>query len=328
MKKDRGRLKAGLKTRIQETYETKDAGWGKSIFNQAKISGVALFKPGTGEHVIDILPYFAGSQDPHKREGDSTYLVDLWAHQNIGPNEDNFICLSKTYDKPCPVCEHRAKLRRMEERTEEVERDIEYCRPKRRTIYAIWDRDNESKGVQVWEVAHFFMQANLMAIVRKPRAGGYIAFSDPDKEEGRHISFKIEGARQQQKYTGFQLFEREEDIPDEILDQVPCLDELIQIPDYSEVKKAFWAGLESPDRPVTKVAKEVEACPYGGVIGEDLENFEECLSACKKYTRCHELYKQLYPEGEEEIEEEEGEETAYIPEPPPAPVRIPTRRRL
>ena len=29
MKKDRGRLKAGLKTRIQETYETKDAGWGK-----------------------------------------------------------------------------------------------------------------------------------------------------------------------------------------------------------------------------------------------------------------------------------------------------------
>jgi hypothetical protein len=282
----REKLKVGLRERVEESYRTKDQDWGKGIFDPDKTKGLQFFKPSAGQHIIDILPYLSGAHDPRRRKGESNYLVDIYVHQNIGPNEDTYICLAKSYNRPCPICEERNELRR----TSGDQDEIKSLRPKRRVIYAIWDRDNETKGIQVWEVAHWFMEANLLPLAKRPRGGGYVAFTYPDKSEGRHVVFEIKGTGQNIQYTGHQLIEREEDIPDEILEKVPVLDELLYIPDYKEVKTAYLGkggandeGQEpehgdehEEDLPKFNKPVKKKVCPYGGTMGTDYGELDEC----------------------------------------------------
>jgi len=292
---------------------------------------LSIFNPDIGEHLVDVLPYFAGPNDPVKNEGEPTYLVDLYVHRFIGPNEDDFICLFRTYNKNCPICEYREKLRRVDNPSDDVKGQIDSARPKRYSVYAILDRDNESKGIQIWTVAHWFFQNNVMNICKKPRTGGVVAFADPTAEEGRSIAFQIKGSKTQQQWTGFQFSEREDDIPDSIIDNVPTLDELLDIPTYEQVKKAFWAGLEVEDMAAETVPgtprsfkKSSPTCPHGGVFGESFEAYEECLSGCELYNPCHELWQSEYAEEEAEREEVQPDEE-YEEEEAPRPT--PRRRR-
>ena len=112
------------------------------MLDRSKLGNLQLFDPNSGYHVIDILPYFTGPNDPVKEEGSPTYLIDLYVHRYIGPKEDDFICLYQTFNKPCPICEHRNKLRRQDEPHNEEARlqwraEIEACRAKRYSVYAI-----------------------------------------------------------------------------------------------------------------------------------------------------------------------------------------------
>jgi len=321
--KDKSRFKLlseGLRQRTQETYDTREDRR-RGILDRSKTSGMTMFEPSTGEHLIEFLPYVAGAKDPHK-PGSPTYLVDLFVHRYIGPNEDDFICLSKTYGQPCSICEHRNKLRKQDEPHSEEDKarlkaEIESCRPKRYTVYAIWDRDNETKGVQLWVIAHWFVQMNLMSACKNRKTGGVIPFAAPDREEGRSVAFAIEGTKMSQQYRGWQLYERDDDIPDEILDRVPVLDELLDIPTYQEVEKAFWAGLEVKEAPAKEeqsftgaARKKVpeDGCPFDGIMGKDFEKFEECESICEKYQECHDLNKAMKSGKDEDEGEEKNEE--------------------
>lgn len=276
-----------------------------------------MFSPDAGQHLIDILPYFSGKYDPRVDEDEPNYLIDIYVHRYVGPNEDHFICMSrnKNYNKPCPICEYRQKLVDQRRKGEEgLDDEIKELYPRRRCIYAIWDRDNESKGVQIWEVSHWFSEFNVLPLA-KPRKGGFIAFTEPDKEEGRSIAFEIVGKGQNQTFKGFNFEMREEEIPQEILDAVPTLDELLYFPEYEEVKKAFYAGKDDkletigkeeeeggedfPDFKFDKGkdSKEPEGCPFGGEFGKDYDIYEECLSVCKLAKECEEANK---PPKEEE----------------------------
>jgi len=219
--------------------------------------------------------------------------------------------------------------------SEDVQAQIESARAKRYSVYAVWDRDNESKGVQIFIVAHWFFQNNVMGICKKPRSGGVVAFADPSAEEGRSIAFEIAGSKTQQQWKSFQFSEREEDIPDDIIEAVPTLDELLDIPTYEQVKKAFWAGLSEeeslgnePEPGLSKrMRKPTSECPMGGVIGRDFENFQECLTSCEKYVKCQEVYEDEFAETQEDSEEP-AEEPDDTPDPESVtPPRTPRRSR-
>lgn len=327
-------LSAGLRQRTQEAYDQREDRR-RGILDWNKVGSMPMFTPDVGEHLIDVLPYFAGPNDPRKSEGSPTFYVDLYVHRFMGLNEDDFICLARTYNKPCAICEYRNELRKIDDPSEDIRSQIGSLRPKRYTVYAIWDRDNESKGVQLWTIAHWFFQNNLLGITKRPRKEGVIAFADYTAKEGRSISFEIAGKAMQRQFKSFQFVERDEDIPEEILEQVPVLDELLDIPEPEEVAKAFMAGLPSEQEPeatrdelATRRMKKEDICPFGGTMGENFEEFEECLSVCDKYQRCYELFEASNPATVEE-EPETGTEPDEDPEPEPepTPTRTPIRRR-
>jgi hypothetical protein len=245
-------LKEQLLKRGEESYERKDdSGRFGSIFRK-DLKGVKFWKCGEGEHQIDILPWLIGNQYPSKNytvePGDPVYLLDIWVHYNIGPDEDTVVCLSKNYGNPCPICEHVNALRK-----EEVVDDnlIDRIKAKRRSIYQIICYDSaseEEKGVQIWDVAYFFMEKHLAELSKKPKGGGYITFADPD--DGKQIFYKRKGTGMTNtEYIAHQFMDREYKIHDDDLDACIALDDAIIVLPYEELYEKHWGGLEDKTAP-------------------------------------------------------------------------------
>jgi len=318
MKRDRKAMREALLKRTQESHERReDSGRFGSIFKD--IPGLQMWKCGAAEHVVDIIPFVAGADNPTEKQGDVAYVMETWVHYGVGVNEDAFVCPARTFNRECPICEYQKKLR--EEDPDENEDLIKSLNPKRRAIYNIVCRDNdkeEAKGVQVWDVAHWFMERHLTPLAKKPKGGGFILFADPDL--GKSISFERKGSgATNSEFLGHKFIDREEPISDEELDGAYCLDEIVKVPTYEELNDTFWGSkgkkeseqseeLEEPE-PEEPEEKEKEAkptialrrkqreerkakklvtenrCPGGGQFGVDLDTLEAC-DECSIWEEC------------------------------------------
>ncbi|MHA2070033.1 MAG: hypothetical protein ACXABY_37180 [Candidatus Thorarchaeota archaeon] len=249
--------------------------------------------------MIDIIPWQAGSKYPTRnydiKEGDYVYVLDVWIHRGIGPNDDNFLCPARNYNDPCAVCDYIRDLRESEEATDE---QIKALDGKRRVAYLIQCHDSEKeydKGIQMYEVAHWFMERHLTELARVPGSRGapvgWIGFASPDKDEGRSISFKREGTGNNTQFIAHQFQNRDYDVPQETLDQTFSLDEHLMIPTYQELEDALYGGSSREEVTAERPAREEEPvrqptkpsaragenpCPIGLQFGVDTDKYKEC----------------------------------------------------
>lgn len=230
----------GLKKRLKKGQE-RSKGRQKNVFKDGQ--EIPTWRPKDGAHIIDVIPYYAGKQDPIVEEGEPTYAFEYWVHTQIGPNNSWFMCPTEMKNEPCPICEHRQKLR--EEGADEDTWKALF--PKRRNLYNIvcYDRGEEEKGVRVWDVSFHYFEKPVMALSKKPGRGGkadrQIDFADPYK--GKSINFTVEPAKSKNDYPDFighQFDDRDYEIEDDILDDAFVLDELVYFPDYDELSQAYW----------------------------------------------------------------------------------------
>lgn len=285
--------KEKLASHHQEQVNTRDSGTEyPSIIDKTKLpEGRTIWKPKAGEYLIDIIPFFAGSQHPKVSEGDLSYVIDLWVHQGVGPLNTPYVCQTKTFHENDPICEYIASKRIPTDEWKKIS-------AKRRTLYLVWvhdeDRKEEKKGIQIWDVAHFFFEAKVDEIAKSPRGGGAISFSDVDN--GKSIAFTIRksgtytdaGGQQRDslEYLGHRFIDREKPIPEKILEQTFALDEVIVMhPDDEEVSDAFYGRKNTSGRTTT--------------AEEDDIPFDEPKSERKSSSR-------RKPEPEPEVEDESG----------------------
>ncbi len=242
-------------------------GFGKSSVFKSDLEDIKFWSCKQGDHIIDIIPYDAGANDPLTDEGDPTYCFEFFIHRDVGPTEDQkVICLAETYGEACPVCEHRRALQK-----EGADEDV--WKPKlakQRNAYNIvcYDTDkDEDRGVQVWEVAWFYMEKHLTKLAKGPMQRGgrgrnksttidpNIAFADPD--EGRSVCFNVETeGRDYPEFSSHQFEARDYQIDDEILDEAQTLDDLVDILSYDEVYELYWG--EKPDGAETEPKSDPE----------------------------------------------------------------------
>lgn len=191
-----------------------------------------------GEHILDIIPYLAGDNDPKTDSGTPTYFLDLWVHQRVGVTEDAYICPVSNYKgQRCPICEHVAKMKASGNFDDD---EIRQFTPKRRVMYNIVCYDNdaeEQKGVQVWEASYHLTENELVDLARNRRGAGYLPFADPD--DGKSLSFIRKGKGVATRYKGWQFEDRTEPIDDDTLDAAYTLDEIVHMPSYEELEEAF-----------------------------------------------------------------------------------------
>jgi len=236
-----------LQARVQAGQE-RSQGKSKNILKENP--DVSMWRPKDGSHIVDVVPYLAGKSDPFVKKGDPTYTFEYWAHTRVGPNEGMYLCPAEMYNKPCPICEERQRLRE-----KGVSDDIwKKLFPKRRNLYNVicYDKGEEKKGVQIWDVSYHYFEKLVLAISKKPsRRGGkekLINFADP--VDGRSISFSVEPAKSKNdypKYVGHSFDERDYEVDDEILDAAFTLDDEVIKADYDEISEAYWGGKDKEE---------------------------------------------------------------------------------
>jgi len=230
----RSRMKQGLKKRIEESAGRSDGNTHSYISAQ----GIPTWKIKEGQHLIDIIPYITGPNDPNVPQGEVSYGLELYVHRSFGPAEKDYVCLAKNYNRECPICELRKRLITQDAPEEEWKA----LNPKRRMLYNVVVYDSpqeEAKGVQVWEVAWWLSERIFIELCAIPTKGGHIQridFADPD--DGKSIAFTRQGTgAQNTTFLGHKFVDRQGPIPDEILEKTYTLDKIIHIPTQEELEK-------------------------------------------------------------------------------------------
>lgn len=218
----------------KKSYESKDS-FGEMADYFKKGVKIKKFFPKAGEHLLDIIPFIAGKNHPTISEGKPAYVLDIWVHRNVGSDGGSYVCLQKNYKQRCPICEHQRLMRKEGSYTDD---EIKALDAKRRVVYNVvcYDSQEEiSKGVQVFETSHFFMEKHLAELAKRPKGGGFVPFAHP--EEGKSISWTISKKGQYGEWFGHKFIDRDEDITDETLEEAHVLDEIIHIPSIKELEK-------------------------------------------------------------------------------------------
>jgi len=227
----------------------------------------------------------------------------------VGPNNDNYICLSKTYGKACPICEEMQRLQQNENADDKL---IASLRPKRRVIYNVIDLLSEDQKIQIFECSHFWFEKELLEEAQTGEDTVIFA----DLEEGATIGFRgSPGSYEGSEYfqpKNFKFIEREK-YDESILEEAYSLDEFLVVPTYDEIKNVFYgidvdaedesiSDEENNDQVLTnstirkrktvEIEEETkndktnnETCPHSHKFAYDCDTKPEC-DDCAKWELC------------------------------------------
>jgi hypothetical protein len=239
-------MREKLKRQAKHQAETKDSGGGG--IPCLNIQKDKLFKPVAGKNKIDIIPYLASKNNPDKgnNPGDPVYVLDYWAHRNIGLNHDNIICPAKNYHKPCPICE---EIERMKDEGKDWD-DYKDLMPKRRVAYNFVDVMKNDKKILVFDVSHFFFEKELLDEALSQGEGDMIDFFSLD--EGKTVVFRATeeslGGGKYFKFKSFSFEDRAKAYPERFAKEAFCLDDLLNLLSYDQISAVYFGdGIEADD---------------------------------------------------------------------------------
>lgn len=323
----RGQVKAGIS-------KSKNNGGRYNVFNTP--DGVELYKPKAGDRdIFDIIPYivtvdnhpdkdtssFEGITEEIAHKGGLSYRRPYKVHKDVGADNKTVICL-KSFGKKCPICEYRqAQLDKGKEWEE-----VKYLKEKDRILYILKPVEiNKAKdSFYLMDISYHLFQRKLEQEVEEDEE--YLDF--PNLEGGLSLRVRwIEGSmsKKGQEYCEagpIKFLPRDEDYDEDILDKVPCLDDILIEMSYDKMKALFFEDdvedseedeeeEETPfkededEKPVKKKTTKKKAKKEPGPEEDEIDwgaleamDLEDLADACETYDL----------DAEEIIDDEEDEE--------------------
>jgi len=220
--------------------------------------GVELFqlKKEKESPKINIIPYTVGKGNPMADEGTFYWERTFYVHRNVGPNQKWFICPARTVNKPCPVCEYVAKLQKDPNGDLDV---IKALIPSKRQLFNVEDLRDPGK-IKLWDISYFFFGKQLDAALDNE-------FEDDndnkdnfaDAEGGYYLKLGVEEnsyeGKKSYKVADITFKARKEDIDEDLLEKAICLDDILIIPSYEEIKAAMAGSDDDDDKDEKKSSK-------------------------------------------------------------------------
>jgi hypothetical protein len=224
--------------------------------------GMKLFQvKKEGVYKFDIVPYIVGKGNPCEPEGNAWYERTFFTHRGIGPEQKSYCCLARTFKKRCPVCEDMLSMRRASDPDPEL---IKGLQPKERQMFLIIDRNDPESGIQLFEYSyHLFGKMLDEKIKASDDEDGYDRFFHLEGGMTLKVSFKEEtmGKNKFYKCSNIEMRPRSEDLPEDLIEKAPCLDDLLIELKYDKYKAMYeMADGEEPeeddDEPKKKVTRK------------------------------------------------------------------------
>ena len=218
------------------TYAEKESSSGGSSNFWSMPDGFERFDVKAGTYRLDILPFRVGKNNPHADEGNEHFERTFWVHKDIGPNKEWHLCSAKSLNKPCPVCEYRAKLARDHETDEE---QLKALSPKERQLWCIVDLDNPDQKL-IWEFSkHLFGKQLALKINAADEEDEYDYFADPEEGKTVRVVFAQSKLGKWLDVTDLEFRDRKKQYDADIVDELPCLDDLLIATPYDKLEAAF-----------------------------------------------------------------------------------------
>jgi len=274
---------------------------------------VMVFSPEPGSRVkLDFLPYVVTDEKHPDRDDENEIALPgtLWykrpfkVHRNIGVNNETYVCRTSIGER-CPICEYRTK--RIREGAEKEETDL--LKPSMRNLYIVVPLDSKKheEGIYIMDVSQFLLQNLLNEELRDNPDNGIF----PDLKEGltlriRFDSSTIGNSQPFAEASRIDFLERERVYDEEVLKDVPNLDEVLNVLSYSELESRFYE-MDTTDR------KEEDEDELPFRTGEDDEKKEvkhigkPKVATVTKPTVGKPIAKERVVEEEKETDEEKEE---------------------
>lgn len=207
--------------------------------------GVTLYSPKPGRHKLDFLPFIAGEGNPVADKGKTYFERTFYIHRNVGPDNKKEICPKRTANKKCPICEFADKIRNSKSSDDDMIAQAKALRPSERQLFALIDQDQDDKGVQVWDISTFLWGDMLSEEIdddnNSDEPEGHEFFADGKEGFTVEVKFKEDSfdGRKYVKPSKIIGFEPRDPIDPKILEEVPCLDDMVKPKSYEELKKLF-----------------------------------------------------------------------------------------
>jgi len=261
--------------------------------------GVRVFsmKKKTRSIFLDILPYEVTDEkhldryDPEERAVPGTlwYKKPFKVHRGVGADDQTVVCRG-TIKKKCPICEYVAERLKAGAAWD----DMKDSTAKDRNLYIVQpiNSDEHEEELYIWDISQYLFQNELNDQLEENEENGVF----PDLEEGKTLEVKFKWKKFGKNYFSetrdISFEDRDEAYDESILDEVPNLDEVLQIMTYQEMHDLYFEMDE---------ADEDDDAP---VETEDDEQEEKKPTRRKKKP----AKKEPEPEEEEEPEDEPEED--------------------
>lgn len=247
------------KFREKVRANAQDTGGVSALFNLPE--DAEFFKEKKGKFLIDIIPYEV-TRPGHPDEvepGDIWYKRPFFVHFGIGTAEKAYIC-PRSVGQKCPICEYRERL--MKEDFDEHKDVIDALKPRVRVLYNVRVLNSskyEEDKVYLWQIAFANFQKQLNTEIRE----GEEEWADfPDPEVGYTLKVRfVEESFQGRKFLQadrIDFIERDEPIPDEILEQAYPLDDILKVLPYEKLEEIFWESADTLPEPSDHIEEEEE----------------------------------------------------------------------
>ena len=304
--------------------KTKNSGATYGYLNLPR--GVSVFAPEPGGKMrFDIMPYKVTDPKHPDRDdaagiavvGDYWYKRPFKIHRNIGASKDSVVCLT-SIGKKCPICEYRAQMIK-EGRDKE---DTDPLKTSNRNLYVVIP----IKHKKMEEVPHIFdiSQAMFQNLLTEElqEDDQYEVF--PDLEQGYTLRVRFDsktiGNSKPFAEASRIDFEERDAYPETILDDIPELDNVLNIKDYQTLEKLFLEiedgeGDDEKEEKDSRRKPEKEKEKRTGRPGKEKEDedvFNDDTDEDEKPKRGTRPTRKPEPEPEPESEPEEKDEDACI----------------
>jgi hypothetical protein len=208
-----------------------------------------IYQLKTGKAKLDVIPFVAGKGNPNADPGLLWWERTIFVHKNVGPNGSTYICPARTANKPCPICEDRARIMKGDPDEEDM-KQAKGLNAKEVQIIQLRDRNNKEKGIQLLPLSFYrFGEAILDGAAAGEEGDGWGDFWHPSGGHTLRVHW-AEDSMGSAKFVRAKtvMFEkREQDLPDSLIAKGHCLDDLLIILDYKKLKSIYESGSEEPE---------------------------------------------------------------------------------
>ena len=229
----RGRIAQNVKRRKREASSV-------GYLNLPK--DIKLLSPDeeTRKMNLDFLPYVV-THKKHPDQVDGAEAGELWfrspfkVHRDVGVNGDTIVCPT-SIGKPCPICEYMAKLRKEGRDWDE----IKVYRASPRALYAVMPLSlrKHDEDIYILDISDFLFFNELQDHLELNEEDEVF----PDIEEGKtaRLRLKWKSFGNNKFYELVILgFEDRDPYEESIIDDIPQLDDVLNILSYNELENKF-----------------------------------------------------------------------------------------